>query len=363
MSEPMAQARSLGWLESLDKARRYAGQMLDRLELGRQESVFEVVLTGACARLRAYSPPEHGAPVLLLVPAPIKRPYIWDLSPERSVVRRAMQCGFEVYLIDWSEAHGDENRLGLAAYALATLDDCVEAIRARSQADRICLAGHSLGGTFAALYAAYRPMTPAGLVLVEAPVHFGEATGAFRRMLDSGVPARTLFPSSPRIPGSLINLLSVCASPVTFEFERYADFVASLASRAAFETHCRVERWALDELALPRRLFEEVVELLYREDRFMRGELVLGDRLLLPGDVRAPLLAVYDPASRIVPPASVLDFCALAGSAEKEAILYHGDTGVALKHVGALVGEDAHRRVWPAALDWLLRESETRARP
>ncbi|BAL27335.1 alpha/beta fold hydrolase [Azoarcus sp. KH32C] len=353
MPEPIAHARALGWLESLDKARRYAGQMLDRLELGPQESAFEVVLTRPCAQLRAYSPSRGGGPALLLVPAPIKRPYIWDLSPERSVVRRATERGFEVYLIDWTEAHGDEDELGLEAYALATLDDCVDAIRARSQSERIVLAGHSLGGTFAALYAACRPAAPAALVLIEAPVRFGDAAGAFKRMLDSGIPARTLVPSSPRIPGSLIDLLSVCASPATFELERYADFVASLASRPAFETHCRVERWALDEFALPRRLFEELVEHLYREDRFMRGELVLGDRVLLPGDVRAPLLAVYDPASRIVPPASVLDFCALAGSTEKEAIPYYGDTGVALKHVGALVGENAHRRIWPAVFDWL----------
>lgn len=69
------------------------------------------------------------------------------------------------------------------------------------------------------------------------------------------------------------------------------------------------------------------MEFLYREDRFMRGELVLRDRLLLPGDVRTPLLAVYDPDSRIVPPASLLDLCALAGSEEIEAIRYHGDTG------------------------------------
>jgi polyhydroxyalkanoate synthase subunit PhaC len=356
MPKPIAHAGALGWLESLDRARRYAGQMLDRFELGPLETGFEVVeLNGPCARLRAYPPLCDGGPALLLVPAPIKRPYIWDLSPERSVVRRAMQRGFEVYLIDWSEAHGDEDSLGLEAYALATLDECVDAIRARSKSERIFLAGHSMGGTFAALYAAYRPEAPAALVLIEAPVHFGAATGAFRRMLESGVPARTLIPASPRIPGSLINLLSVCASPVTFELERYADFVASLASRPAFETHCRVERWTLDEMALPRRLFEELVEFLYREDRFMRGELVLGDRLLLPSDVRTPLLAVYDPASRIVPPGSVLDFCTLTGSTEKQAIAYHGDTGVALKHVGPLVGENAHRHLWPAVFDWLER--------
>lgn len=343
------------WFESLDEMRRRAGRALDRIDLGPQESEFEIVLSRPAARLRAYGPTRRGSHVIFIVPAPIKRPYIWDLSRDRSVVRKALERGFEVYLVEWTEAHGDEVRLGLEEYALFALGECLDTIRSRSQPEHVFLAGHSLGGTFASIYSAYHPEQVSGLVLIEAPLHFAEASGAFGPMLDAGVPAKAVLQSSGRVPGSLINLISVCASPRTFQLERYLDFFASLASRADLETHWRVERWTLDELPLPRSLFEDVVEQLYREDRFMRGELMIGNRRLHPRDITSPVFAVYDPASRIIPAASILEFYARVDSQNKEATPYLGDTGVALQHVGALVGESAHRLIWPRIFDWLQR--------
>lgn len=350
---PKPMNRHGGWFESLDELRRRAGRALDRIDLGPEESEFEVVLSRPAARLRAYGDARRGAPVLFIVPAPIKRPYIWDISPERSVVRKALDRGYDVYLVEWTDAPGNEGRYGLEDYALDALRDCIDRIGHRSRSDRVFLAGHSLGGTFAAIYAACRPDEVRGLVLIEAPLHFAEAAGAFGPLLDTGIPASAVVQSSAGVPGSLLSLISVCAAPGTFQLERYADLVASLSSRADFETHWRVERWALDELALPPRLFEELVEQLYREDRFMRGTLTLGGKAVGPGDVAAPLFAVYAPDSRIIPPASVLAFCACVASQEKVTMPYLGDKGVALQHVGALVGENAHRRIWPSVFEWL----------
>jgi polyhydroxyalkanoate synthase len=104
---------------------------------------------------------------------------------------------------------------------------------------------------------------------------------------------------------------------------------------------------------MPQQLFEDMVDKLYRQDRFMRGELMLGGKALRPAAVTAPLFAVYQPASRIVPPESVLAFHHAAGSRNKVLQPYAGDVGVALQHVGALVGDSAHRRLWPQIFDWL----------
>jgi len=43
--------------------------------------------------LRRYGGDAASGPVVLIVPAPIKRPYIWDLAPEVSVVRRCLAAG------------------------------------------------------------------------------------------------------------------------------------------------------------------------------------------------------------------------------------------------------------------------------
>src|SRR5713101_3652087 len=37
----------------------------------------------------------------------------------------------------------------------------------------------------------------------------------------------------------------------------------------------------------------------------------------------------------------------------KQVLRYDGDRGVALQHVGVLVGQTAHHRVWPKILRWI----------
>lgn len=78
----------------LDEMRRQAGQMLDAFGLGPQETPSRLVAEWPGARMRAYHDPEQGnGPVLLIVPAPFKHTYIWDLLPQVSVIRRCRSGG------------------------------------------------------------------------------------------------------------------------------------------------------------------------------------------------------------------------------------------------------------------------------
>ncbi len=84
----------------MDRLRRAQGDALDVLGLGPRECTFQLVSSGPHWRLRAYGGPD-AAPSVILVPAPIKRPYIWGLTPSVSAVRYCLQHGFRVYLLEW----------------------------------------------------------------------------------------------------------------------------------------------------------------------------------------------------------------------------------------------------------------------
>src|SRR3954470_23730064 len=103
----------------LDQARRGAGQTLDTAGFGPLEAPSRIVIEMPGARLRAYQSPEAAPrePVLLIIPAPIKRAYVWDLLPEISVVRRCLQRGLQVYLLEWLDPTPAEHDLGVADYA------------------------------------------------------------------------------------------------------------------------------------------------------------------------------------------------------------------------------------------------------
>src|SRR5260370_30764809 len=98
----------------VDRLHRAQGDALDALGLGPRECPFQLISSGPHWRLRAYGGPD-AAPSLLMVPAPIKRPYIWDLTPSVSAVRYCLHYGFRVHLLEWIPPSSD-GFAGLDAY-------------------------------------------------------------------------------------------------------------------------------------------------------------------------------------------------------------------------------------------------------
>jgi polyhydroxyalkanoate synthase len=330
--------------EYLDRLRRQQGALLDALGLGPVEAPYREVFSKPGVSLRRYGSGEESGPLVLIVPAPIKRPYIWDLAPEVSAVRRCLARGMRVFLVDWQPA---PPQFGLAEYAARLIRDCLDA----AGGEHAILLAHSLGGLLAAIFGALHPERVRGLALLAAPLHFGADAPVFRAMV-AGLDADAL---PDALPGSFLSAASLNAAPDTFGAGRLADALASAADPAAWRTHLLVERWTLDEFALPRRLVIELATLIVREDRFVRGTLRIGRSSAAPSRLAAPLLCVIDPRCRLVPPAAVLPLVEAAGSRDKTVLHYEGDVGVSLQHVGPLVGRRAHALLWPKILDWIER--------
>jgi len=332
-----------------DVLRRAQGDALGAIGLGPQEHPWRIVGSGPRWRLRDYGGGGTSAP-LMIVAAPIKRPYIWDLAASVRAVRRCLHAGLHVHLLEWQPA--------TQATAGHGIDHCVEAFRACTdlicageRSRRIHLAGHSLGGTLAAIFCAAAPEKVAGLVLIGAPLSFQPATSRFRDALVALAPS-AMAQNEP-FPGSLLSQMSALASPETFVWARAVDALLSLSDPRALDIHARVERWALDETALPGRLVHEIVEWLYRDNRFHRGTLPVEGRLVGPPGIACPVLAVVTAGDEVAPAASIDPFIAAVAASDVCRIDYAGETGVGLLHLGALIGRDAHARVWPQIVQWL----------
>ena len=133
-----------------DEMRRWYGRALD-LWLARTETPSRLVLERSRVKLRDYGD-EGNRPSLLIIPAPIKKPYIWDLTPSVSVVLACLQARFRVYVLEWTETPPDGSDNGLAVYVDELILECAKAI-----GEPAVLAGHSLGGTFATIFASRHP--------------------------------------------------------------------------------------------------------------------------------------------------------------------------------------------------------------
>ncbi|WP_407175415.1 hypothetical protein [Bradyrhizobium sp. STM 3562] len=85
-----------------DSARRAAGRLLESAGYGPHETACHHI-DASCFRLRRYVHSAEDKPPILIVPARIKRAYIFDLLRNVSVVRPLGDAGFAVYLYEWPE--------------------------------------------------------------------------------------------------------------------------------------------------------------------------------------------------------------------------------------------------------------------
>jgi len=339
--------------ETADILRRAQGRTLQAVGFGPDERPYRVIASGRFWLLRDYGK-DSATQCVLIVAAPIKRAYIWDLTPSASAIRYCLNEGLGVRLLEWLPASRTTGNNGLAEYAQA-IGECVAKISGEREGRKPFLLGHSLGGTLAAIFGAMAPESISGLVLLGAPLCFRPSTSRFRDALVSMVPS-DLDEAEP-CPGSLLTQLSVLASPDTFVWSRLTDAALSAADQTAWETHARVERWALDEVPLPGKFVHQLIEWLYREDRFCRGELRI-DKSIGPQSISAPTLAIVNTADDIAPVEAVKPFIESLATPDAGIIEYPGEIGVGLQHLGPLIGKRAHATIWPAIVCWMDRRRQ-----
>jgi polyhydroxyalkanoate synthase len=343
---------------SMDSLRRVQADGLAALGFGPAECDYGIAASGPIWRLRDYGPAE-AAPSVLIVAAPIKRPYLWDLAPSVSAVAYCRRHGLRVWLLEWLPPSPDAGAAGLAEYAGEAIGEAVAAVAQASGGARPCLMGHSLGGTFAAIFAALDPKSVCGLVLLSAPLCFQPGVSRFRDALVMLAP--TSVAEIEIVPGSLLSQLSALASPETFVWSRLRDAILSSVDPLAWDLHVRVERWALDEVPLPGRLVHQILRWLYRENRLCKGTLQLRGRMVRPASLRLPVLAVVNSADEIAPPASVRPFVDALPGQDVRVLEYPGEIGVGLQHLGILIGRQAYARLWPEIISWVAGRTRARA--
>ena len=101
-----------------DIIRRAQGEVVGAFGLDPQESSHQIIMSRAHWRLRDYGG-THRSRTLLIIAAPIKRPYIWDLAHSISAIRFCLHQGLHVQLLEWMPASPKAGNNGLDEYVLA----------------------------------------------------------------------------------------------------------------------------------------------------------------------------------------------------------------------------------------------------
>lgn len=334
----------------IDSLRRLQGRTVAvAFGLEPAECEFTTIASGSLWHLRDYGAADS-SPSVLIVPAPIKRPYIWDLTPSVSAVRYCLRNGLHVYLLEWIPATHATSGYGIEAYTQA-IGDCVAKVLEQNPGKRALIIGHSLGGTLAAIYAASSPKNIDCLVLLESPLCFRANDSPFRDAVAAIAPCE--FSDEEPFAGSLLSNASLLASPGLFIWGRLMDASSSLVDPKAFDIYARIELWCLDEVALPGKLVRQIVEQLYRDNRLQNETLQVNGSSVGPSHLSVPTLAIVNAADEIAPLGSVKPFLDAMATKDVKLVEYPGEPRICFQHLGMLVGSRAFATVWPEIMSWV----------
>src|SRR6516225_6643849 len=210
---------------ALNAIRRAQGDVVGAFGLDPKESPHQIITSCAHWRLRDYGGDDRSRS-LLIIAAPIKRPYIWDLAPSISAIRFCLHQDLHVQLLEWMPASPNAGNCGLDEYVLA-ISEAVATITTAARGAKPSLIGHSLGGTLAAMYGALVPESIRSLVLLGAPLCFEPSENQFRDALVTLVP-QEISDTDP-FPGSLLSHASALVSPRAFIWSRLMDAAMSIS--------------------------------------------------------------------------------------------------------------------------------------
>jgi polyhydroxyalkanoate synthase len=305
-------------------------------------------------RYEALTDDQHDVPILVVY-ALINRPYILDLQPDRSVVRRLLEAGHDVYLIVWNEPSQLDTALGLDDYVNRYLDNCVDVVRERSGRESINLLGYCMGGTMATIYAALHREKVNALGLLAAGLYFDDTGGVLERWGDAAYyDPDVLVETFGNVPGEFLAAGFDLMDPVANTFTKYVHLYDRLENEDFVENFARMELWISEDVDVAGAVYAEFVEDIYQENRLAENDLSVGGEHVDVTNIDMPVLQIVGKYDRLVPPAASESFNDVI-PADVTTLAYPSG------HVGLAMSTRAHRDLWPEVAEWFLDQRDSPA--
>jgi polyhydroxyalkanoate synthase len=320
----------------------------------------EVAYRDGTIRLLHYHPmneKQHKIP-LLVIYALINKPYILDLQPDRSVIKRLLLEGFDVYLIDWGTPTEGDKYITLDDYVNWYIDDIVDFIRNEHDLESISILGYCMGGTISVMYTASHPEKVKNFVLMAAPLDFEADMGPLKLWSQSEFfdPDR-LVDTVGNVPGEFLNFGYLLLDPVSNLYTKYLKFIDKVDNDDFVSMFFRMEKWINDGIPVTGEAYRQFIKDLYQENRLVQNRLQLNGTRIHLKNIDMPLLSLVAKYDNLVPPESSMTFNDLVASKDKEMIVF--PTG----HIGLSVSSATHAKLWPKVASWLAERSDIEPKP
>jgi polyhydroxyalkanoate synthase len=300
--------------------------------------------------LYRYRPlgPSANLPPVLIVYALVNRPYMMDLQPDRSLIRRLLELGLDIYLIDWGYPDGADRYVDLNDYINGYIHRCVGHILHEHGLASTNLLGVCQGGSFSLCYTALHPERVRNLITMVTPVDFHTPENLLAKWV-RGLDIDALVDAHGVVPGDVLNAAYVSLMPFRLLQQKYVNLLDAGEDQAQMENFMRMEKWIFDSPDQAGEAFRQFARWFYQENRLIAGAVEIGGRKVDLRQITQPVLNVYGKQDHLVPPSASTPLEGLVGSADYMAL------GMDVGHIGMYVSGRVQRELPQAIVYWLKR--------
>jgi len=294
---------------------------------------------------------------VLIVYALVNRYYILDLQPDKSVIKKLLDEGFDVYVIDWGYPSGIDRYLTIDDYVNGYINNALDKIRERSGLDNITLFGVCQGGTFSVMYAAQHPEKVKNLVTLVTPVNFDTDKGLLHVWAKS-LDVDKIVDYYGIVPGDFLNAGFLLTDPFRLMIDKYVglfekieydpnDTAHSLRNEETVKNFLRMEKWIFDSPDQAGETFRQFMKDCYQKNLLIKNKMEIDGKKINLKNITMPLLNVMAEFDHLVPNDASKPLTEAVSSSDKEMLVF--PTG----HIGIFVGSKSQKEVCPSIAEWL----------
>ena len=283
---------------------------------------------------------------VMITYALMNKQYIMDIQQDKSFVKRLLELGLDLYIVDWGYPTAEDMYVTMEEYIEDYMGAAVDFIRQDRNVPQINLLGKCQGGTFSAIYASLHPGKVKNLVTVAAPFDFDIQDGLlfkWSKFMDVDL----LVDAYGVLPGDFLNNTFIMLSPYNLAIGKYINIVNSFDDPKALGEFLRMEKWLFDCPAQAGENYRTWMKDLWQENKLIKGEFRLGDKKINLKNITMPLLNVYGTKDNLIPPSASIPLTNAVGSKDKE------EASFAVGHAGIVASSLSQKEVTPKIAGWI----------
>ncbi|BBB26396.1 class III poly(R)-hydroxyalkanoic acid synthase subunit PhaC [Amphritea japonica] len=283
---------------------------------------------------------------LLICYALVNRPYMVDLDQERSFVKRLLELGIDIYLIDWGYPDAADRYLDMDDYINGYINNCVDQVRQNSGQEKINLLGICQGGSLSLCYTALNPNKVKNLITMVTPVDFKTPDNMLSHLTQQ-IDVDLAVETYGNIPGAMLNDAYNALMPMRLGLQKNLNIPRQLKDQASALNFLRMEKWIYDSPDQAGEMFRQFLTTFFKENGFLNASVTVANQPVDLKNISQPLLNVFGSSDHLVPPAASRALSGLTASND------YTEYEVASGHIGVFVSSKSQTEVAPNIAEWL----------